>query len=345
MPTVQATHDLRAEQPDRLEKSLDDAVHFILGQLGRIFNGRGRINRLVAEIKAMEARYRDQDEEKLRRQVQALRHDLHVHGMTRDLIAACFAMIREWSKRTIGLRHYGSQLAGGLVMLRGMVAEMETGEGKTLTATLPAATAALAGIPVHIVSVNDYLTARDAENMTPLYHSLGLSVGCVVHGRSPAEKRRAYQCDITYVTNKELVFDYLRDRLTLAERLDPMLLQAGYLHEGESRGKRLMLRGLHFAIIDEADSILIDEARTPLIISGGDGGNEEKKFLQQALDLAAELNKEVHYLLDSSRRQAKFTEEGKRRVEDEVKNLGSLWSGVVRRESTILQALTALHFF
>ncbi len=340
-----ATHDLRAEQPDKVEGKLEVTAHFLLGQLGKIFNDRGRINNLVAKIEAVELQYKKLDEAQLHQRVLALRHNLHVQGLTQALIITSFALTRELSHRTIGLRHYGSQLTGGLVILQGMVAEMETGEGKTLAATLPAVTAALAGIPVHIVSVNDYLTARDAENMSPLYQSLGLSVGYVVHGRTPAQKRQAYQCDITYATNKELVFDYLRDRLTLAERLEPILLQAGYLHGDENHSKRILLRGLHFAIIDEADSILIDEARTPLIISGGSADNEEKKFLQQALELADNLSEGDHYSLDLSQRQVRFSEKGKQRVEAEVKALGPLWSGVVRRESTVQQALSALHFF
>ena len=126
-------------------------------------------------------------------------------GFSRELVASSFALIRETGFRVLGMYHYPCQLFGGLALLNGKIAEMDTGEGKTLTATLPVATAALARIPVHVVSVNDYLTARDAELMKPLYQALGLRVGCVTHNLQPAEKRAAYGCDITYVTNKELV--------------------------------------------------------------------------------------------------------------------------------------------
>ena len=340
-----ATYDMRPEQADRTANWLEQFAHRLNGQLTKLFNGRRAIKQLVAEIEASSGDFTDLDDVELHQHVAALRLDLHAEGLNPQLLISSFAIIRELSKRTIGMYHYGSQLTGGLVMLQGKVAEMETGEGKTLTATLTAATVALAGIPVHVISVNDYLTARDAENMRPLYQALGLTVGCVVHGQTPAERRQAYSCDITYATNKELVFDYLRDRLTLGERLDPLLLQAEYLHGRDQRSKRVLLRGLHFAIVDEADSILIDEARTPLIISGGQGGDEEQQFLKQALELATNLSVDDDYKIDTDRQQIRLTEEGKQRIEREVATLGSLWNGQVRRESTIHQALTAIHFF
>ncbi len=340
-----ATHDVRAEQPDRVEKKLEVFSHRVFGQLRKLFSGRGRLRRLVARIEAAEPRLQALDNQQLQQEIQQLRQQLHIDGMIDELLVCSFALVRELSVRTLGMRPYASQLTGGLVLLQGMVAEMDTGEGKTLTATLPAATVALAGIPVHVISVNDYLTARDTETMLPLYRALGLQVGCVVHGQTPAERRRAYQCDVTYATNKELVFDYLRDRLTLGDRLDPLLLQAEYLHGESQRSKRVLLRGLHFAIVDEADSILIDEARTPLIISGADGGDEERQFLQQALDLAAELSKGDDYVLDSARRQLRLTDVGKQKIAAAVSQLGPLWSGLVRRESTVHQALTAIQFF
>ena len=145
-------------------------------------------------------------------------------------MAPVFAIIRELSGRTIGLRHFDAQLVGGFLLLKGMIAEMETGEGKTLTATLAAGTAALAGIPVHVICVNDYLTSRDAEAMGPVYEALGLTVGFVVHGQTPGERQAAYSCNVTYCDNKEIAFDYLRDSLTLGEITDNLRLQAEYLY-------------------------------------------------------------------------------------------------------------------
>jgi preprotein translocase subunit SecA len=340
-----ATYDMHPERPDQVKNCLEVFAHRISGQMGKLFNGRRQINRMVAEIEGNSAAFAELEKKELTQRLARLRVDFYADALAPKLLIVSFTIIREMSRRTIGMYHYASQLTGGLVMLRGMVAEMETGEGKTLTATLSAATAALAGMPVHVISVNDYLTARDAENMRPLYQALGLTVGCVVHGQTPSERRQAYSCDITYATNKELVFDYLRDRLTLAERLDPLLLQTEYLHATDQRSKRILLRGLHFAIVDEADSILIDEARTPLIISGGEGGDDERQFLQQALDIAYKLESGCDYNLDEDRQQVSLTEVGKQRVEQEVESFGPLWNGHVRRESTLQQALTAIHFF
>jgi preprotein translocase subunit SecA len=178
-----------------------------------------------------------------------------------------FALVREAADRTIGMRHFDVQLIGGLILLDGMIAEMETGEGKTLVATLPACTVALAGVPVHIITVNDYLAERDATWMGPVYRALGLEVGVIKHGMDPDARRNAYRCDVTYCTNKEVAFDYLKDRITLWDRPSQIRLQMERLYGRDSRVNRLLMRGLHFAIVDEADSVLVDEARTPLIIS------------------------------------------------------------------------------
>src|SRR4029077_15717887 len=141
-----------------------------------------------------------------------LRADLRRTGLGEEAVARSFALVREVAGRTVGMRHFDCQLMGGWILLNGLVAEMETGEGKTLTATLPACTAALAGVPVHVITVNDYLTARDADTMRPVYEALGLSVGVIVHGQDSATRRAEYASDVTYCTNKELTFDYLRDR-------------------------------------------------------------------------------------------------------------------------------------
>ena len=170
-----------------------------------------------------------------------------------DLLVPAFATVREAAKRTLGQRHFDVQLIGGMVLHDGKIAEMKTGEGKTLVATLPVYLNALAGKGVHVVTVNDYLASRDAEWMGQVYKFLGLTVGCIVHGIDDEERRAAYACDVTYGTNNEFGFDYLRDNMKY------------HLEE-------MVQRGHHYAIVDEVDSILIDEARTPLIISGPVGG-------------------------------------------------------------------------
>ncbi|MCA8884709.1 MAG: translocase, partial [Rhodobacteraceae bacterium] len=174
------------------------------------------------------------------------------------LTAESFALIREASARVMGLRHYDVQVQGAAALVRGLVAEMQTGEGKTLTATLAAITAGLAGVPVHLVTSNDYLAARDGEEMGPLYRFFGLTVGTVVQGVEPDIRRAAYRCDITYCCNKEAAFDYLKDRIVLRERSENLHLRLDGLVSSGSRRDSLLHRGLHFAIVDEADSVLID---------------------------------------------------------------------------------------
>ena len=157
-------------------------------------------------------------DDQLRQEAVRVREQLRRDGFSNELVFRSFALVREVAQRTIGQRHYDVQILGGWVLLNGCVAEMATGEGKTLTATLAAATAALAGVPVHIITVNDYLTARDADEMGPIYRMLGLTVGMITHEQDPAAHRAAYACDVTYCTNKELAFDYLRDRLAVGRQ-------------------------------------------------------------------------------------------------------------------------------
>src|SRR5690606_2708347 len=179
-----------------------------------------------------------------------------------DLLVEAFATVREAAKRTLGQRHFDVQLIGGMVLHEGRISEMKTGEGKTLVATLPVYLNALEGKGVHVVTVNDYLARRDAAWMGQVYKFLGLTVGCIVHGLSDEDRRQQYACDVTYGTNNELGFDYLRDNMKF------------HLEE-------MVQRGHNFAIVDEVDSILFDEARTPLIISGP---VDDKSELYNAID-------------------------------------------------------------
>ena len=280
----------------------------------------------------------------LREESTALRLPLHKRGYEPDLVARAFALVREAAGRAIGMRHFDCQIEGGWVLLNGMVAEMETGEGKTLTATLAAAAAALGGVPVHVVTVNDYLAGRDADWMGPVYQALGLTVGRIVHEVRPENRKAEYDCDVVYCTNKEIVFDYLRDKLAQKERVDPIRLQAEALFSDRARSGRLLLRGLHYAIVDEADSVLIDEARTPLIISGA-GRAEHQAFLEEALDLAGRLEAPRHYRIDHGARKVELTDEGSVWLEELTEVLGGPWRGRMRREETVRRALSALHLY
>ncbi len=260
-------------------------------------------------------------------------------------VARAFALIRELSQRVLGQRHFDVQITGAFAMLKGMLAEMATGEGKTLTATLVAGTAALAGIPVHVVTVNDYLARRDAEQMGVLYARLGLTVGMVLNGQSADERRAAYACDITYCTNKELAFDYLRDRILLGQASGDLALKLEAMHSEAPRSRQLRLRGLHFAIVDEADSVLIDEARTPLIISGQVESEFDAGTIARALDLARQLAPGQEYIVSLEERRVFLTAPGQARVAAFAGELGGPWRSVIAREELARQALAALHLF
>ena len=285
------------------------------------------------------------DNDALKIQIVALRNDLRMQGLTDALINRSFALIRELSERTLDMRHYDTQLLGGWLLLKGTIVEMQTGEGKTLTATLAAGTAAMAGIPVHVLTVNDYLTERDKEEMSPIYQSLDLSVGLVIHGMSDDQRQQAYASDIVYCTGKELVFDYLRDRIALGSRRHALRHQVEAIYGSAGCYRRLLLRGLHFAIVDEADSVLIDEARTPLIISGEGSGKYEQHFLEQALDVITGLEEAIDFQINHAERTVILNQQGKERVKQMTEDLGPLLSGAISREEIILQALNATHIF
>ncbi|MEH6628456.1 MAG: preprotein translocase subunit SecA [Motiliproteus sp.] len=287
----------------------------------------------------------DLSDAQLAAEVVELRQCLSIDGLTDGAIARAFAIVREVSSRTLGLRHFDAQLIGGWVMMMGQVAEMQTGEGKTLTATLPACTAALSGIPVHVVTVNDYLVQRDAEWMSPIYRALGLSVGMIVEGMSAEDRRAAYACDVTYCTNKQLVFDYLKDRLVMGSNSGCIRFELDGLCNGGAKNAQVLLRGLCFAIVDEADSVLVDEARTPLIISRPADSFEEGTIYKQALSIAAELLSGVDFKLRDQDRIVDLTDQGREKLRDYAETIGGLWLGVKRRENYIRQALSALNLF
>ena len=277
--------------------------------------------------------------------VRELRDRLRAEPLSAPLAARAFAVVRELSDRVLGLRHFDVQLTGGWVMLNGMLAEMETGEGKTLTATLAACTAGLAGVPVHIITVNDYLAARDAAQMTPLYEALGLRVGLITEEMEADARRSAYTCDITYCTNKMVAFDYLRDRLVLGGQTGHLRLGLERLYESEPRVDQLLLRGLYFAIVDEADSVLIDEARTPLIISRPGAATDQTRIYTQALSIAMQLEGELHFFVNAREHLVELTEGGVERIDDIAGPLGGVWTGRRRREELVSQALVALHAY
>jgi len=280
-------------------------------------------------------------DDELRCRVNKLRHLLRHQGLKKELVAMSFALVREISFRHLGMRHYPTQLMGGWAILNGMVAEMETGEGKTLLATLPACTAALAGIPVHIITVNDYLAGRDAQLMSPVYTALGLTVGAALADTDINERRNAYRCDITYCTNKQVAFDYLRDRLLLKRYSSHLALKLADANQANQLQDKLLLRGLCFAIVDEADSILVDEAVTPLIISRPGDTNRKQEIYERALEFARILDMGVDYRMHLGERSIELTANGSERLKHLCVDAQGLWSNTRYREEFVSQALRA----
>jgi preprotein translocase subunit SecA len=340
-----ATHSLRAEKKDPELSFLDKAARAAVLPFLGLAASRRRVDAIVPLVRAELPRVAALDDKALTDEARRLGLEVRRSGFRPAAVAPLFAIIAEAADRTIGMRHFDVQFMGGWALLKGMLAEMETGEGKTLTATLAAGVAALAGIPAHVICVNDYLTERDAEEMGPVYRFLGLTVGCVTHRFTQEERRAAYRCDVTYCDNKEITFDYLRDKLVLGNVTGPLRLQSEHLYEGRGREANLLLRGLHFAICDEADSLLVDEARTPLIISGSGEDREEAVFLSEALALAQTLKEDEDYTIEPHGGGVDLTDIGEERVAKATAQSGGAWAGSIRRNDAIRKALTALHVF
>jgi preprotein translocase subunit SecA len=255
------------------------------------------ISKIVAQINALEATITPLSDEELKSQTVKLKHKLSEGFSLDDILPEAFATVREASRRVLNMRHFDVQLLGGIVLHRGMIAEMKTGEGKTLVATLAIYLNALTEKGAHLVTVNDYLVKRDSEWMGKIYNFLGLSVGCITHELSDEQRKEAYNCDITYGTNNEFGFDYLRDNMK---------------HNIE----HVVQRKFNFAIVDEVDSVLIDEARTPLVISGP---AEDSSALYVTVNKLVQQLKSSDYEIDEKSRQITLTEEGMTNVEELLK--------------------------
>jgi len=282
----------------------------------------------------------------LKTRTRELRRLLQQHGLADKTTAEVFALIRETAERCLGKRHYDVQVMGGWTMLQGRLAEIETGEGKTLTATLPACTAALAGIPVHVITVNDYLVERDAQNMSPLYEHLGLTVGIITEDMDETARRNAYACDVVYGTNKQIAFDYLRDRIVMRHAPCRLAMQVETLHDTSSRARRLLMRGLCFAIVDEADSVLIDEACTPLLISQtGQENTEMSARYQEAWLLAGALDEVEDYVINQATRSVQLTPAGKKHITEMATESSMHWPLQRHCEELVIKALSAARLY
>ena len=253
-----------------------------------------KLQKVVAKINGFTDAIAQLSDEQLQRKTTEFKERLAKGETLDDLLPEAYAVVREASDRVLGMRHFDVQLMGGVILHQGRIAEMKTGEGKTLVATLPVYLNALTGKGVHVITVNDYLATRDSEQMGKLYNFLGLSVGLIVHGLDFNQRKEAYNADITYGTNNEYGFDYLRDNMVM-------------------RPENMVQRELNFALVDEVDSILIDEARTPLIISGV--AEKPKDYYTMVSKIIPRLRAEVDYTVDEKAKNVTLTEEGVSHVE------------------------------
>lgn len=334
-------------EQSKLDRFLAEAYAALSSRLRR--DGSAKLARMADAVDALADEFAALADADLRGAADRIRIELTRHGFEAPWVARAFALIREVSARRLGLRHHRSQIMGGWAMLNGGLAEMETGEGKTITALLPAVTAALAGNFVHVITVNEYLADRDGEQTRPVYEALGLTVGMVRREQSTAARQEAYGCDVVFCTNSDLVFDYLRDRMALGHRRGrPRVMIDDFLGRN-SAGSSLFLRGLHFVIIDEADSVLIDEAKTPLILSGGDD-EPDASLYYLAREFARQLVAGTDYDIDESRNSVALTAQGREHIGEMValktwSDADFLWQSTRARNELIEQALTALHLF
>lgn len=309
-----------------------------------------RHDRLAQAIIAESDKLLELSEGEFQIHLREVRLQLIQQGICDALLIPAFGLIREAAGRSLGMRHHHTQIRASLIMLQGRIAEMATGEGKTLAGTLASITAAMAGVKVHVVTTNDYLAERDCEDMQPLFRYLGIEAATVNNESSPEERVQIYQADIVYCSNNELVFDYLKDALLLEGRRDSNDVYRDTIDGENSFCSRLMHRGLVFAIVDEADSVFIDESRTPLVISGGDVPMADTEAsLQQMMVMARQLQRDQDYEVDYKFRRIILRTPGKELLETfnkDEQHSGKLhWHQQARREELLVQALTALHLF
>jgi preprotein translocase subunit SecA len=325
------------ERPSRPVGSIDRWLAGVAAALSLRFDfiERRSLTRFARRAQQLALPLQALGDDDLRTSAAALRIELTSHGLTDALAARAFALAGEASFRLMGKRPYLVQLMGGYGVLRGRLVEMATGEGKTLTALLPSFALALAGIPVHVVTVNDYLARRDAAYVSAVFDFFGISIGVVTHEEDEAAKRQAYRCDVTYCVNKDLVFDYLHDGL----------------QSGADKAAGRMQRGLYFAIVDEADGVLIDEARTPLIIARERAAERERGDAALGLRLARSLRTE-HFRRDPGGSACRLTHEGRLFLAsfdasqaDPAATTAALWQVTRAREERVEQALAALHVY
>jgi preprotein translocase subunit SecA len=348
MTPTQTYRCLEFRTPPKLLKGLDVVVNRLIGLYQRRSETLSDLRRQAEAVDAQASQWVNLHDYQLHQRLMEFRERFRRGGRgVEELLIPAVAAIREAADRKLGLRPFVVQLMGTLALHRGYLAEMATGEGKTLTAGLSAVLAGWAGLPCHIVTVNDYLVERDAEWMQPLCAFCGVRVGKVIAPMSTAERLAAYQADVTYVTSKELLADFLRDSLRIGSQMNPSrrLLRNMLRSQRELRPEGVVMRGLHAAIVDEADSVLIDEAVTPLIISASQSNPLLREAVRIARQMAEGLESRRDYEINLRYREIELSKAGRQRLDQLCSSLPGLWRGTERRDELITQALTAREFF
>ncbi|MEM8874592.1 MAG: hypothetical protein AAGD32_10070 [Planctomycetota bacterium] len=345
MSTVGELHDIfharRVKAPEL--KNIDKGVNAATGWVRNRLPILGRIKKQAAAIERLEPQVKDLGSSMFKERANEFRDLARVGKLQGESFNFAMALVREAANRSLGLRPYPVQIMGALAMHHGYIAEMATGEGKTLTAAVAAAIMAWEGKPVHVITVNDYLVARDAELNEPLFNLLGMTGGSVVHETTPIERQDIYRRNVIYVTSKELVADFLRDQIMLGNMRSSSQTAVALLGGGQ-QGK-LLIPGLFRTLVDEADSLLIDEAVTPLIISNSPDDNPNEKLYRAANELAKQLENKRDFTVDKQVRHVEMTQRGRRRLAELCGDDDGFWKGARRREEVVVQALSALHCF
>ncbi len=343
---IEVSSGVYLERRDSAEHAAEEWLRGLLARLHDLRSHRKRINGVVTTARQAEPALQALTDAELRSRFQACGRGMRQTGFTDEALARSMAAVREASRRSLGMRHHDVQLIGGWALLQGWVAEMATGEGKTLVAALSAGAAASSGAAVHVVTVNDYLAERDAQQNAPLFAFLGLSIGIIKADMDLTQRRAQYACDVVYVSNKELVFDYLKDRIATRGVLHAhlKLRELAQVQGAGSTPSTVLLRGLHVAIVDEADSVLIDEARTPLIISETQPDDMGPALYNQALDFGRRMLPGTHFQMGTDR-QLWLNPQAETDLAAWSRDQGGVWTSAIWRKELIQKALTALHCF
>ncbi len=324
-------------------KNLDAMANGVVGWFKNRRRVLPRLRAQVDRIEKLEPEIHNLGAARFQEAVHEVRDLARLGRLTGAMEDRAVALVREAALRALGMRPFPVQLMGALAMTEGAVAEMATGEGKTLTASLAASLWAWAGRPVHVITVNDYLVQRDAEEMGPVYKMLGLKVGYTIHESTSQDRYEHYRRDVVYTTSKELVADFLRDQIKLGTLRNATQTGIGMMLNGPS-AQGLLVPGLYRVIVDEADSLMVDEGVTPLIISNSPDEDANAGYFKAAYDLALKLEKDKDFTVDKTVRQCELTARGQRRLE-EISEDSNFWKGRRRREELTQQALTAQYCF